>query len=126
MTHPSIFQRVANLTASPAVFLDSRGDPAAWNAPAERLGLVVRFRAAARNPLATDDAYSSLVRRLLRDGDCPQTELLLLHEGRAIRLLAHGCAICDGDGQPLGALLIFEPTASVVPSRPPQVTTRSF
>lgn len=126
MTHPSVFQRVANLTASPAIFLDSRGDPAAWNAPAEQLGLVVRFRAAARNPLATDDAYSSLARRLLQDGDCPQTELLVIHEGRAIRLLAHGLVICDGDGQPLGAIVVFEPAASIMRARPTQTTSLSL
>lgn len=107
MTHPSVFQRVANATASPAVFLDARGLPAAWNIPAERLGLVVRFEAAARPGGLHGDVYALLVRRLLTEGLCLECEVLVLHDGRAIRLLAQGSPIQDADGRRLGAVIVF-------------------
>lgn len=107
MTHPSVFQRVANATASPAVFLDARGLPAAWNPPAERLGLVVRLEAAARPGGARDDVYASLVRRLLAEGLCLECEVLVVHEGSATRLLAQGSPIEDADGRRLGAVIVF-------------------
>ncbi len=117
MTHPSVFQRVANATVSPAVFLDARGLPAAWNLPAERLGLVVRLEAAARPGGRRDDVYASLVRRLLAEGLCLECEVLVIHEGRATRLMAQGSPIEDADGRRLGAVIVFHlcPHAAVPP-----------